>query len=249
MTALLVIAAVWIGVVALGWLVVVPLLSRGPGGDPLSGILWITLRVYCRAWHQVRASGLDRIRLPGDDDSHRGLIVVSNHTGAVDPLLIQNYCRFLIRWMMAADMMGTTFGWLAPKYVLPVDRDARDSASLRQAIRYVKNGGAIGVFPEGRITIPPRELRPFLAGVGLMIAKTRAPVLLCWVHGTPDSNKLTEALATRSHARVEFLEWVEFPDERDAAAITESLRRKIADASGWPLNDEIIPPGGPPEPE
>ncbi|MCP3905099.1 MAG: 1-acyl-sn-glycerol-3-phosphate acyltransferase [Planctomycetes bacterium] len=243
---LLVFAGSWLIIVGIGWLVVVPALRRSPGGRAVDGLIWNIARLYARLWHRPRFSG--REILPATDADHDGLVVVSNHTGAIDPLLIQAGSRFLIRWMMAGDMMSPTLDWLwQDQYVIPVGRDGKDSGPLREAIRHVKAGGAVGIFPEGRITVPPRELRPFLPGVGLVVTRTRAPVLVVWVSGTPDTNKMGEALATRSHARVVFVDLMEFPDERDPTVVTERLRQRIHEASGWPFNEEIIPPGGEPE--
>ena len=241
--ALLVFVAAWLAVVAVGWLAVVPALARGPASDPVFGALWHGVGFYCRLWHHVRFEGTEI--LPASDDDHAGLIVVANHTGAVDPLLIQTGCRFMIRWMMAEDMMSSSLDWLWRLYpAIPVARDGTDSGPLREAIRYVKNGGTVGIFPEGRITTPPREIRPFLPGVGLLVSRTKAPVLLVWVSGTPDTNKMGEALASRSDSRVVFIDLVEYPGKRGPAEISEDLRRRIHEVSGWPLNDEILPPGG-----
>ncbi|MHC5023131.1 MAG: lysophospholipid acyltransferase family protein [Planctomycetota bacterium] len=231
---------VWIGLMAIVHWVVIPLLCRGPGRTPMRGLVWYSVRVFARIVHRVRFVG--REILPPDDD-HGGLIVVINHTGAVDPVLVQAGCRFEIRWMMAQDMMGPALDWFWRwKDLIPVDRHARDHRSLREAIRHVKAGGALGIFPEGRIVTPPGQLWPFNPGVGLIVAKTKAPVVLVWVSGTPDTTEMTRSILTPSHARVEFLERIEFGDERDAAKITEILRERIADASGWPLNDEPPPP-------
>ena len=40
------------------------------------------------------------------------------------------------------------------------------------------------------------------------------------------------------------LEMMDFGEERDPVVIAERLRDRIARASGWPLNDEILPTGG-----
>ncbi len=240
---LLIVALAWLAGVALVRFVVMPLLARGPGGDPVKGAIWVILRLYCRVRHRVKFT--NRRILPKSDADHEGLVVVSNHTGPVDPLAIQAGCRFLIRWMMAADMVGPQFDWLwRIQPMIRVARDGKDTGPLREAIRVIKAGGCVGIFPEGRITTPPREIRPFLPGAGLIIAKTHAPVLLVWVSGTPDTNKLGEALAATSHTRVAYLEMMDFAGERDPVVITGRLRDRIARASGWPLNDEVLPPGG-----
>lgn len=233
----------WLAVTAVARWVVVPVLARGPGGDPWVGALVLINRVYCRIWHRAIHTGAHI--LPGREGDPRGLVVVSNHTGALDPLLIQARCRFLIRWMMAEEMILPQLRWLSRLgAVIPVSRNGRDSGPLREAIRHVQRGGAVGIFPEGRITVPPREVRPFLPGAGLIIARTAAPVLAVWVSGTPDTNRMAEAMQQRSHARIAFLEIMQFPGERDPAVICARLRARIAAASGWPLNETALPPGG-----
>ena len=238
----LITVVVWLAVVAAFRFILVPRLRRGPGHDVTLGSVWWLVRAYARLWHRPTFTGTEIIP---ENESHGGLIVVSNHTGAVDPLLIQARCPFLITWMMAAEMMSPRLQWLwdlGP--ILPVARDGTDSRPLREAIKRVKGGAAVGIFPEGRITTPPREIRPFLRGAGLIITRTRVPVLLVWVSGTPDTNRMGEGLSTRSNARVAFVEMMEFPGERDPAVVAERLRHRLAKASGWPLNDEMLPPGG-----
>lgn len=246
--ALLILAIAWLVVVGTAWLVVVPVLRRGPGGRADWGALWVISRVLGRIIHRTRYEGLEHLPRRGDVEAESGgLIVVANHTGAVDPLLIQGACRFWIRWMMAEDMMsGPLEGFWEEQRIIAVDRANPDSASLREAIRWTRGGGVLGIFPEGRITMPPRELRPFLPGVGLIVKQSRAPVLLVWVSGTPETNRMRASLLTRSRARVVFLGVIDYAGERDATKISEDLRRRLHEASGWPLNDEVLPPGGPP---
>lgn len=222
-------------------LVAMKWLRRGPRGELLIGLVWRTLHVFCFLVHRVRSHGLESFR---NQQESGPLIVVSNHTGAVDPLLIQAGCRFYIRWMMASNMMTPWMKWLwRHERVIPVDRDGRDSAAAREAIRHVQQGGAIGIYPEGHIVTPPRQIRPFHPGVGLIVARTQAPVLLIWVSGTPIMHKPTtlKSIFTPSRARVEYIDLIDFKGQRDAAAITHALRSRIAAVSGWPMNDEPMP--------
>ncbi len=216
------------------------LFSRGPGGDPVTGLMCLAARVYSHLMHRARYEGLKHVpqtNQPG------GLIVVSNHASPIDPVLIQSACRFVIRWMMAGDMMIPQLGWLwRRQQMIPVARDGRDLGPAREAIRHVQAGGVLGVFPEGALVRPRDQVRPFLPGVGFMIAKTQAPVLLLWISGTPEATRLGPALTCRSHARVRFIDRLEFGDERDPAAITQTLRHRLAEATGWPLCDEPLVP-------
>lgn len=230
----------WIALLAAVRWVIVPWLARGPAHDPFTGAAWRVLRVFVRLVHRVKYEGLEDLRANIDIGP---LIIVSNHTGAIDPLLIQCGCRFHIRWMMARDMMSPTLNWLWKwQDLIPVDRAGRDTTAAREAIRHLKVGGAVGIFPEGRIVKPPREIRPFFAGVGLIVARTQAPVLLVWVSGTPDTASMRQSIFTPSRARVRFIEMMDFTGERDAEAITRTIRQRLHEVTGWPLNDKPLPP-------
>ncbi len=214
--------------------------SHGPGGEPVTGLLCLWARVYCRIMHRAQYRGLKHVpqtNWPG------GLIVVSNHASPIDPLLIQAACPFEVRWMMAGDQMVPELDWLWRRQrMIAVARDGGDSGPTRQAIRHVQAGGILGVFPEGVLVRPRDQVRPFHLGIGFIIAKTHAPVLLAWISGTPESTEMVPALSSRSHARLEFIDCLEFAEERDPAVITETLRRRLTEVSGWPVCDEPLAP-------
>jgi 1-acyl-sn-glycerol-3-phosphate acyltransferase len=213
--------------------------ARTLDGDSVSAALWIVEKLLCRVVHRLKVVGREHVP---PTNRTGGLVVVANHTGGVDPLLIQSACPFLIRWLMASDMISPSLRWvLDRKYVIPVDRDGRDSGPLREAMRTVKAGGVVGIFPEGGIVDPPEEIRPFEPGTGLIVARCGAPVLLVWVSGTPHASTATGSILARSRATVRFLGTMSFKDERDPGKITAALRAKLAEASGWPLNDEPMP--------
>lgn len=223
----------WLAIIAMWWWIILPKLRRGPGGDPRFVILWYLTRLYIRLVHRVRYVGREHV--PAENDAGP-LLVVSNHTGAIDPLLVSGGCPFAIRWMMAEDMFTPNLQWFLEFIgVIPVSRDGKDTASARAAVRELRAGGVIGIFPEGGIVTPPRQVWPYFAGVGLIVARSKAPVLLVWVSGTPDTNDMYQSLLTPSHARVQFLGVFDFAGEKDAKVITTTLRQTLAEYSGWPM--------------
>jgi 1-acyl-sn-glycerol-3-phosphate acyltransferase len=231
----------WLALVGLFRLTIQRWLASGPSGNAVTGFLWLVVRAYGRLVHRTTYTGLELIppsNRPG------GLVVVCNHTGPIDPLLVQAACRFEIRWMMAADMMVPELDWFWRRQrMIPVARDGRDTVPAREAIRHVRGGGVIGIFPEGGIVLPREEIRPFHQGVGLVIARTKAPVLLVWVSQTSGESGMGRALVTPSRARVQFVDLLKFPGKSDAAAVTRQLQQRLAEVSGWPINnDPLIPP-------
>lgn len=223
----------WIAGVVLIRLALVPLRRNAPGGDPINALLKLGAKLYSKLMHRAIWRGEDDLRRNVNSGP---LIVVSNHTSSVDPVLIQAGCWFPIRWLMAAEMMTASLDWLWKQQdVIPVERDRADSKPVRTAIRHLRAGGVIGIFPEGRIIQPRGRVGRFLDGVGLLASKTGVPVLLVWVSGTPDTEALSEAFFTPSRARIEYVGVFRFKQHHDPAAITRALREKLAEASGWTL--------------
>lgn len=208
------------------------------GDGPLVGAIDLASCCYCRWVHRVRFVGFDRLPETFRQGGEGGGIVIANHTAGMDPMLVQTGVRRLVRWMMWADMMAPAldFAWKAGR-VLPVSHGQEDSTTLRQAVRHVKEGGIIGLFPEGAIVRPPGELRPFQPGIGLLARLTRAPVLVLWIHDTPYAETAWGSLARRSRAVVEFVEVLDLSREKDATVASEMLRDAIARRSGWPRNE------------
>lgn len=230
--------AAWLAVVGLAHWLARRYLAPGPRGEIPLTLLWRGGQLFSRLLHRPRYEGLE---LLPETNRPGGMIVVSNHTGAVDPVLIQSACRFEIRWLMAENMMVDELDWLWKILrLIPVARQGADTGPLRQAIRHVRSGGVIGIFPEGGIEDPPEQIRPFQEGVGVVVSRTQAPVLLVWVSNTPRTTSMLKSLITPSRARIVFIEQIDFGSERDPARITACLRRRLAEASGWSLNEQRL---------
>ena len=210
-----------------------PLLARVVMGDGPSALLWLFNKYYVKYIHHVNASGTEiipRAIFPGK------MIVVCKHQSPIDPLLVQSQCVFKIRWLMAQEYMLPSFDFVwEHAEIIPVARDGQDSSGLRVALRHLKKGGIIGIFPEAGIKQPREAIHPFSAGVGAMIAHTNAPVLLATVEDTPMNDEMDGAMFERSNSRVRFIELIHFPKEASKTEITQELRQRMAQATGWPL--------------
>ena len=236
---ILIVGLAWILLAGLWAVLITPVLARGPGGSPSIGLVWRLSHWWLRRRQRLTHEGLEHLQTAMQSPQ---VMVIANHTGGVDPLLVQAATPRLIRWMMAADMMpsGTAdiWRWLG---VIPVRRDHADPGSLRTALRLIRQGCPLGVFPEGRITRPPGTIRPFLEGAALLAQRTRATVLPCWISGTPDVDSMAGSILGRSSSRVVFHEPVTYDRTMPAVDIAADLRQRLAHASGWPLVDEPMP--------
>lgn len=224
---------------AVGGVILWALVSRwltvsNPAGTIEAGIVWRLFKIYVRVVHRLKVEGLEHV----PHSMHPGpLVVVANHTAGVDPILIQAVVRFEVRWMMATDMQAPELDWVWEIGKVIGVRGEGDAGAAREAIRHVKSGGVLGIFPEGRLERPARQLRPFVPGVGLVVKRTGAPVLIAIVDGTPQVDPAWASLWRFSRARLRFLPMVRYEGTAlSAGEIAEDLQQRFEAATGWPVN-------------
>ncbi|MAY75604.1 MAG: hypothetical protein CMJ31_12995 [Phycisphaerae bacterium] len=243
-----------VSLACLGVLAALGVLGRvvfnNPRGDFESGAMLVMGRAYVRALHRLRVRGADRIpERTGEPNETTGaegvgpLIIVANHTAGVDPVLIQSAVPFYVRWMMAADMGIPLLDWFWRWWgVIFVDRENPGSAGLRQAIRHLRDGGVIGIFPEGGLERPPRQVMPFQEGIGVLIKRTGARVLPVTIDGTPQYDPAWASLWRASESTIHFREIIDYANsDIPADQIAEDLRRRFLNWTGWPANDSPPP--------
>lgn len=112
------------------------------------------------------------------------VILAVNHQSFLDPPLAGNACDRAIFFLAKKSLMNMPIlGWLLPKLnVIPVNLEGGDRSALKALIRILAAGECALVFPEGTRT-PDGTLQPGQPGVGLLIAKTRAPVVPMRIFG------------------------------------------------------------------
>ena len=161
-----------------------------------------------------------------------GGILVCNHTSSLDPVPLQAACPRLITWMMAKEygsFFGTRWFFNAIEPIL-VERSGRDLAATRSALRALKDGKIIGIFPEGRIE-KTAELLEFQTGIALLAIKSGVPVYPAFLNGTQRCKGMVEALLVPNHITLAFGEPIVVSDEghgREALErVTEQIRSAI----------------------
>lgn len=115
-------------------------------------------------------------------------ILASNHQSYLDPPLIGNAANRPIFFLARKTLLDwPIIGRILPKLnVIPVDQEGSDRSALKALIRVLKKGEAVLVFPEGSRTLDG-NLQPALPGVGLVIAKTLAPVVPVRIFGAHEA--------------------------------------------------------------
>jgi 1-acyl-sn-glycerol-3-phosphate acyltransferase len=115
------------------------------------------------------------------------VILATNHQSFLDPPLAGNAADRAIFFLAKKSLMDVPIlGWLLPKLnVIPVNLEGSDRSALKALIRILSAGECALVFPEGTRT-PDGDLQPAEPGLGLLIAKTRAPVVPMRIFGAYD---------------------------------------------------------------
>ena len=115
-------------------------------------------------------------------------ILAMNHQSYLDPPLAGTACDRAIYFLARRTLLNVPpLGWLLPKLnVIPVDQEGVDRSAIKALIRVLKAGNAALVFPEGSRTLDG-TLLPAEPGLGLVIAKTLAPVVPMRIFGAHEA--------------------------------------------------------------
>lgn len=112
------------------------------------------------------------------------VILCCNHISNFDPPLLGAYLTRKISYMAKAELFNVPlFGTLLKKLgAFPVKRGLSDKQALRSGLAILKEGGVLGLFPEGTRS-KTGELGKGLGGAGFFALRSEATVIPCAVIG------------------------------------------------------------------
>jgi len=116
------------------------------------------------------------------------VILAMNHQSYLDPPLAGTTCDRAIYFLARRTLLDLPLlGWVLPKLnVIPVNQEGVDRSAIKAVIRVLQAGNGVLVFPEGSRTFDG-TLQPGEPGMGLMIAKTLAPVVPMRIFGAREA--------------------------------------------------------------
>ncbi|MFP3723839.1 lysophospholipid acyltransferase family protein [Priestia filamentosa] len=129
---------------------------------------------------------LFRVEIIGKENIPKdaGVIVCSNHISNFDPPVVGMTFPRPVYFMAKAELFKVPgLKTLLPKiYAFPVKRGLSDRDALRKGISILKEGGALGLFPEGSRS-KDGKLGKGMAGVGFFALRSNAVIVPCAVIG------------------------------------------------------------------
>jgi 1-acyl-sn-glycerol-3-phosphate acyltransferase len=151
-----------------------------------------TCRAIIGRWYDVQVTGAQHWPTRGP------VIVAANHTGFIDGPLMAIYAPRPLHALTKREMFhGAMSPFLTQSGQIPVWRDQVDPYAVRTAVKVLRDGGCVGVFPEG--TRGSGELLTTHGGAAYLALVTGAPVLPLVYLGTrePGSARSIPAKGTR----------------------------------------------------
>ena len=117
-----------------------------------------------------------------------GVILAMNHQSYLDPPLAGTTCDRAIYFLARQTLLDAPLlGWLLTKLnVIPVNQEGVDRGAIKALIRILKAGNGVLIFPEGSRTLDDK-LQAAEPGLGLVIAKTLAPVVPMRIFGAHEA--------------------------------------------------------------
>lgn len=108
-----------------------------------------------------------------------GHLVVANHTSFLDPPMMGSAFPDAIHYLARKTLFkGGVVSWVYEHLnTIPVNQDRPEYSSMKKIIRLVQEGEKVLIFPEGERTRDGQLKERGEPGVGLLIAKSRVPIL------------------------------------------------------------------------
>jgi 1-acyl-sn-glycerol-3-phosphate acyltransferase len=136
----------------------------------------------------IVAGPVFRLRIEGAErfPDTGAAIIVARHRSWLDPPLIAGACRRSVEFLILDSVYHKRWARWFYRWMraIPVSTDGSASLrALREALKRLKSGGVIGIFPEGRVFSDqqPGEFRP---GVALLALRSSARIVPIKISGS-----------------------------------------------------------------
>lgn len=115
-------------------------------------------------------------------------ILASNHASYLDPPLLAVGCPRTLHFMARHSLFDNRVFSILLKTlnVFPVRRGQADMGALKEAIKFLKKGEGLVIFPEGTRSITG-EIQRGKRGIGYLAVAGEVPILPVYVKGTADA--------------------------------------------------------------
>lgn len=114
-----------------------------------------------------------------------GFILASNHASYLDPIVLGVACSRKLNFMAKQELfVNPFFSWILLRVgAFPVKRESADLSAIKEAMRRLKKGMPLVLFPQGSRKFDGTSREPY-PGIGFLAAKLEVPVVPVFIKGT-----------------------------------------------------------------
>jgi 1-acyl-sn-glycerol-3-phosphate acyltransferase len=171
----------------------VALLGWWRSGQSLARWVFLgVIRFYVQFWHRWWAPRASTLPATGP------VLLISNHTSSSDPTFLQTACNTrILGWLSSHehyDIHPLVRKLQNALYCVPVQRTGQDATALRLALRRLREGRALAIFPEGNLSgVAKGRLRTPKGGAAWLALRSGAAVVPAYIAGGPQTHNLLRA--------------------------------------------------------
>jgi 1-acyl-sn-glycerol-3-phosphate acyltransferase len=132
-----------------------------------------------RVFWKIEFRGIENI------PAHGGLIIAANHQTYLDPFWLSLCVKRPTRYLAWSDafswpVVGRGLVWLG---AWPLALEGSDPAAIRRSLQWLRDGGAVVIFPEGARSTVTGSLERFKAGAVRLAMEAQVPILPVTIKG------------------------------------------------------------------
>lgn len=192
---------------------------------PKSPGWWYGLSQLLLQWTFVP---LFRVRLFGRANvpAEGGVLIVCNHQSFLDPMLIGMALPRPVEFLARKSLFKNPFfGWLIRSvHALPIEREGRDVHAIKDAIRRLREGHVMLLFPEGTRT-RDGSIGPMRAGLSTIVVRSQCAVVPTVIQGAFEAWPRTQRLFRMRPIKVAFGKPIAPSD--DMAGLSDEIKRRM----------------------
>ena len=174
-------------------------------------------------FYRVRYTGRANIPRTGP------VLVVSNHQSHFDPPLIGAGCSRRMNYLARKTLFHSPLGWLIRLLdAIPIDRDGLGLNGIKEALRRLKRGEMVLIFPEGTRSRDGR-VAPFRPGFTVLAARCKAWILPVAIDGAFEAWPRSQTLPGPGRIHIYYGEPIP-PEEvagRDERELLAEVERRV----------------------
>jgi len=137
------------------------------------------LFIWCKLFFKYKAYGKNNIPEKG------GVIIAANHASYLDPIFVGIGSRRLLNYIARDSLFRNFFfgNFIRRVGAFPIKRNFQDVGAIREAIKRLKSGNPVLIFPEATRTVDG-NLQPVKGGISFLVHSAGVPVVPVYIKGS-----------------------------------------------------------------